>query len=53
VPVGDIDALAREMNRLMGDDVERTRLGREAEAVTQRFGPTKIMPLWEALADGG
>ena len=53
VPVGDIDALAREMNRLMGDDVERTRLGREAEAVTQRFGPTRIMPLWEALADGG
>ncbi len=53
VPAGDIDALAREMNRLMGDDSERIRLGREAEAVTHRFGLTGIMQLWESLADGG
>jgi len=53
VPAGDIDGLAREMNRLMGDDSERIRLGREAEAVTQRFSLTRIMQLWESLADGG
>jgi GalNAc-alpha-(1->4)-GalNAc-alpha-(1->3)-diNAcBac-PP-undecaprenol alpha-1,4-N-acetyl-D-galactosaminyltransferase len=53
VPAGDDDGLALEMNRLMGDDSERIRLGREAEAVTQRFSLTRIMQLWESLADAG
>jgi GalNAc-alpha-(1->4)-GalNAc-alpha-(1->3)-diNAcBac-PP-undecaprenol alpha-1,4-N-acetyl-D-galactosaminyltransferase len=52
VPAGEVDGLVREMNRLMGDDSERVRLGREAEAVTQRFSLTRIMQLWESVADG-
>ena len=52
VPAGNDDGLALEMNRLMGDDSERIRLGLEAEAVTQRFSLTRIMQLWESLADG-
>ena len=52
VPPGDDDGLALAMNRLMGDDSERIRLGREAEAVTERFGHTRIMQLWESMTDG-
>jgi glycosyltransferase involved in cell wall biosynthesis len=52
VPAGEVDRLVQEMNRLMGDDSERVRLGREAEAVTRRFSLTRIMQLWESVADG-
>jgi glycosyltransferase involved in cell wall biosynthesis len=53
VPAGDVDTLALEMNRLMGDHSERIRLGREAADVTQRFSLTRIMQLWESMADDG
>jgi glycosyltransferase involved in cell wall biosynthesis len=53
VPAEDVDGLAREMNRLMGDDSGRIRLGREAEAVIERFSLPRIMHLWESVADGG
>jgi glycosyltransferase involved in cell wall biosynthesis len=51
VPAKDVDALARELDRLMGDDEERRRLAREAEAVSLRFGLAEVMQRWERIAD--
>jgi glycosyltransferase involved in cell wall biosynthesis len=51
VPPEDVDALAHEMDRLMGDDEERSRLGRAARAVTLRFGLSEVMQKWELLTD--
>ena len=39
VAPGDTGALASQMDRLMGDEGERIRLGQKAQAVTHRFGP--------------
>ncbi len=51
VRAGDVDGLAREMDRLMRDDAERARLGREARAVRERFALPMIVQCWERLVD--
>lgn len=52
VPPEDVDALAAAMDRLMSDPVGRARMGREARAVTGRFGLPGIMAAWERVVDG-
>ena len=49
IPPGDVEALAREMDRLMADGVERTRLGERAVEVSSRFGIDAIAALWEGV----
>jgi glycosyltransferase involved in cell wall biosynthesis len=51
VPPEDVDALAHGMDRLMGDEEERSRLGRAAKGVTFRFGLADVMQKWERLTD--
>jgi glycosyltransferase involved in cell wall biosynthesis len=52
IPPEDIQALAREMNRLIGDEGERTRLAARASERTSRFRFSTIMPLWDvAISD--
>jgi GalNAc-alpha-(1->4)-GalNAc-alpha-(1->3)-diNAcBac-PP-undecaprenol alpha-1,4-N-acetyl-D-galactosaminyltransferase len=49
VPAGDVDALATALDRLMGDAGERRRLAQRAPAVLDRFGPQRILGMWEEL----
>ena len=49
VPPGDVDGLADAMSRLMANDQERRRLGKNALAVHERFSKEKIMGEWEKL----
>jgi glycosyltransferase involved in cell wall biosynthesis len=49
VPPEDVGALAREMERLVRDDNERTRLGARALEVASRFSVDKIADLWEEV----
>ncbi len=47
VPAEDENALARAMDRLMADSVEREQLAARASEVIERFGVVKIMTMWE------
>jgi GalNAc-alpha-(1->4)-GalNAc-alpha-(1->3)-diNAcBac-PP-undecaprenol alpha-1,4-N-acetyl-D-galactosaminyltransferase len=47
VPPEDVRALAREMDRLMSDGDERSRLGARAVDVVSRFAVDRILALWE------
>lgn len=49
VPVGDRNALAQALGRLMSDEAERKRLGKKAEEIVQRFSYEKVMRLWEEV----
>jgi glycosyltransferase involved in cell wall biosynthesis len=50
----DVRALSAQMDRLMGDDTERRRLGARARDVSRRFGIDTILGLWDGvLADVG
>ena len=51
IPNGDVEALAAAMDRLMGDGVERKRLGLGATYVTERFGLDKVMAMWETALE--
>jgi GalNAc-alpha-(1->4)-GalNAc-alpha-(1->3)-diNAcBac-PP-undecaprenol alpha-1,4-N-acetyl-D-galactosaminyltransferase len=51
VPVGDINTLSIAMNRLMGDEIERKRLGAKAVDILHQFGLEKIMGIWEELIE--
>jgi len=48
VPVGDVDALAEALRELLAMPDFRTRLGREASKVRQRFRQNDVMAQWEA-----
>lgn len=48
-PPGDVRTLAREMDRLMTDAGERSRLGARAIDVSSRFGVDRITTLWEGV----
>jgi glycosyltransferase involved in cell wall biosynthesis len=49
VPPRDAQAMAAALDRLMGDEAERSQLAAKAPEVAERFGPEKIMGMWEAL----
>lgn len=49
VPPGDIDALARVMDRLLGDESARSRLAARAPEVTERFSLSKVLDMWDDL----
>lgn len=42
VPVGDPESLARAINNLLDDPVERSRLGRNAQLVAQRYSLARM-----------
>ncbi|MFN5745138.1 MAG: glycosyltransferase family 4 protein [Methylococcaceae bacterium] len=49
VPPGDEAALADAMASLMNNPAERARIGRNARAVSERFGLERIMNQWDQL----
>ncbi len=51
VPLGDIDGFAAALERAMASEVERRRVGANAREVTERFGSTKVIGLWEELVE--
>jgi len=51
VPVGEVEALARALDELMGDEGLRRRLGEQARKVRERFGLEQVMGLWEDLLE--
>lgn len=51
VPDGDVPALAAAMERMMGDEALRGRLGKAGPAVRERFGIDKVAVMWKDLFD--
>ena len=49
VPPRDDRAMAAALDRLMGDEAERKRLGSRGREVVERFGVDKVMSMWEEL----
>lgn len=49
VPNGEVGALAAAMERMMGDEALRDRLGRAGPEVRERFGIDKVAAMWEGL----
>jgi len=49
VPPENVDALANALNKLMIDEKERKRLGKNALEVSSRFSLEKVMAMWESL----
>lgn len=48
-----VSALARGLERLMGDDDLRRRLGRQATDVADRFAPDAVATQWLEILDAG
>ena len=53
VPVGDVQALADGMRRVMRDAALRRKLGENALATARRYHPTVIVPRWDAVLSRG
>jgi glycosyltransferase involved in cell wall biosynthesis len=51
VPDNDIDALAKQIGRLMGDPAERERLAAAAPDVLKRFSSESVLALWEKTVE--
>lgn len=51
-PNGDVDALCRALDAVMGDAAERQRMAEAATAVRERFCAERVLGQWEALFDG-
>ncbi|MBB5714286.1 glycosyltransferase family 4 protein [Sphingomonas aerophila] len=49
VEPGDVAALGRALDRLMGDAALRARLGQAARTSAQRFAPARITAEWDKL----
>jgi GalNAc-alpha-(1->4)-GalNAc-alpha-(1->3)-diNAcBac-PP-undecaprenol alpha-1,4-N-acetyl-D-galactosaminyltransferase len=49
VPPEDVEALAKAMAQLMGDEHERSRLAERAVEVTERFGLPRVMQMWSEV----
>jgi glycosyltransferase involved in cell wall biosynthesis len=53
VPVGDVQALADGMRRVMRDAALRRKLSENALATAQRYHPAAIVPRWDAVLNRG
>jgi GalNAc-alpha-(1->4)-GalNAc-alpha-(1->3)-diNAcBac-PP-undecaprenol alpha-1,4-N-acetyl-D-galactosaminyltransferase len=51
VPPNDVDALAKAMAHLMGNEHERKRLGEQATAVAEKFSLAKVTQMWRSLLE--
>jgi glycosyltransferase involved in cell wall biosynthesis len=51
VPPDDVEALAKAMDSLMGDQQERQRLAVRAVEVRERFGLPRVMAMWSEVLD--
>lgn len=51
VSAGDAIALARAIDRLLGDEKLRMRLAGEAPNVVSRFGLARVLGLWDGVLD--
>jgi glycosyltransferase involved in cell wall biosynthesis len=49
VPAENISELAAAMDHLMSDPHERARLAARAPEVTERFGLTRVLSLWDQV----
>ena len=49
VPPEDVAALASALDRVMGDEGERQRIGRLALSVRERYSMERMLALWEEL----
>ncbi len=49
VPLGDVPALSAAIRRVMSDDPLRTRLGKEAVQVVERFSTAKYYARWDEV----
>jgi glycosyltransferase involved in cell wall biosynthesis len=49
VPPRDDRAMAAALDRLMGDEAERRRLGSRGPEVVERFGVERVMGMWDEL----
>jgi GalNAc-alpha-(1->4)-GalNAc-alpha-(1->3)-diNAcBac-PP-undecaprenol alpha-1,4-N-acetyl-D-galactosaminyltransferase len=52
-PVGDVAGLARALDRLMGSDAERSKMGQRATEVRERYSLEKVLAMWDQLFDTG
>jgi GalNAc-alpha-(1->4)-GalNAc-alpha-(1->3)-diNAcBac-PP-undecaprenol alpha-1,4-N-acetyl-D-galactosaminyltransferase len=50
-PVGNVTALTRALERLIGDDAERERMSKQAVEVRARYSMPRILAMWDALFD--
>jgi glycosyltransferase involved in cell wall biosynthesis len=51
-PVGDVPALTEALDRLMGDEGERTRMASRALEVRERYSMEKIIAMWDNVLEG-
>lgn len=51
IPAGDVKALTRAMDRLLGDADYAEKLGREAVRIQKRLAPERVNPMWRAYFD--
>ena len=51
-PNGDVDALCRELDAVMGDEALRQRMAEAATAVRERFSAERVLGQWKELFDG-
>ena len=51
IPPGDVQALEKAMDRLLGDPVYADRLGIEAAKIQKRLAPERVNALWQAYFD--
>ena len=49
VPCGDVVALAAAIDRLLGNESERERLGESAMEVVRRFDVKRVMGMWDSV----
>ena len=49
VPISDVDAFARALDRLMASQCERKSFGSHARGVSERYALERVMQLWEGL----
>ncbi len=50
-PPDDVEALADQLKRLMGNDLLRQELGKNARQNVARFSPATVMAMWVALGN--